>query len=105
MNAQQVAETIRNQIGGFALKMLGAKNLSYGGEFGKEQRPYLGFRIGRNAKSVNYVKITINTNDLYDMEFGYIRGVNYTVRETVENVYCDQLNSMIEENTGMYTSL
>ena len=103
--SKQVADTIQSQIGNQALFMIGAKNLAFGGEFGTDQRPYLSFRIGKNSNKINYIKISINENDLYDMEFGYIRGVNYTVRKTLVDIYCDSLNKMIEIETGLYTSL
>jgi hypothetical protein len=93
-----IANTIKDQIGGKALFMIGAKNLM-GHENG------LSFRVGRNAKKVNYVKITLNGRDLYDLEFGWIRGMKYTVKATETDYYFDMLHSAIEEHTGMYTSL
>ena len=93
-----IANTIRNQIGGGALFMIGAKNLIDHGDA-------LSFRIGRNSKSVNYVKITLNASDTYDIEYGYIRGTSYKVRSTDEGMYNDMLRGSIERNTGLYTSL
>lgn len=94
----QVANTIKKQLGNKALVMIGAKNLAGGDK-------YLSFRIGRNSKGVNYVKITLTSMDLYDVEFGAIRGTNYKVKKEVKGIYADQLHKAIEDNTGMYTSL
>ncbi len=94
----QVANTIKNQLGNKALVMMGAKNLAGGAD-------YLSFKIGRNAKGVNYIKITLTPMDLYDVEFGNIRGMKYTVKKTVKGIYADQLHDVIEEYTGMYLSL
>jgi hypothetical protein len=93
-----IAQTIRDQIGSGALFMIGAKNLLDHGDA-------LSFRIGRNSKSVNYIKVTLTPADLYDIEYGYIRGTSYKVRETDEGMYFDMLRDSIERNTGLYTSL
>lgn len=94
----QVAKTIQKQLGGKTLYMLGAKNLVAG-------KDYLSFRIGRNSKGVNFVKITLTPMDLYDVEFGVIRGMNYKVKSKVSGIYFDMLHKAIEDNTGMRTSL
>jgi hypothetical protein len=94
----QVAQTISKQIGGGAFTMIGAKNLLDHGDA-------LSFRIGRNSKSVNYVKVTLTPADLYDVEYGYIRGTTYKVRSNEQGIYADMLRESIERNTGLYTSL
>lgn len=92
-------DTIRKQIGHKALYMIGAKNFSY-----SDKDKYLGFRIGRNAKSINWIRVRVAPGDTYTMEFG--RGVsNPRVVATEKNVYADQLRAMIEKHTGMATSL
>ena len=97
-NNTQIATEIRNQIGGKALYMIGAKNLLAGDN-------YLSFKIGRNSKRVNYVKVALNGLDLYDVEYGWIYGAKYTVKSTENNIYFDMLHGSIERNTGLYTSL
>ena len=97
-----VAEIIREQLGHRAFVMMGAKNLVKGTDkVGK----FLAFKIGSNSKKVNFVKITLNGLDLYNIEFGYIRGINYTVRESVTDVFVDEMHETIEKNTGIYLSL
>lgn len=93
-----VAEIIRDQIGGKALYMLGAKNLVNHGDA-------LSFRV-RGSRKVNYIKITLDAGmDLYNMEFGKIHGYNYKVKATHEGVYADMMHDLIEAETGLYTSL
>jgi hypothetical protein len=94
----KIAQTISKQIGGSALYMIGAKNLL-------AHDDGLSFRVGRNSKSVNYIKITLTAADLYDIEFGYIRGTSYKVRSNESGLYFDMLRDSIERNTGLYTSL
>jgi hypothetical protein len=40
--------------------------------------------------------------DTYDVTFYTIRGVEYTVHEKLEDVYCDQLVELFEKKTGLY---
>ena len=94
----EIAKEIANQIGHKAFCMLGAKNYGAG-------ENYLSFRIGKNAKKVNYVKITLNGLDLYDVEYGRVYNLKYTVKSTENNLYFDMLHGSIEKNTSMYTSL
>ena len=100
MSMQEIANTIKNQIGHKALYMLGAKNISYSSENGS-----LSFKIMRNAKSVTHIRITLNGKDLYDVEY-----LNCNVKRiktiAIDNdLYCDMLHQSIERNTNLYTSL
>lgn len=99
----EIAKTILQQLGGNKFTvMTGAKNYV-------AQQDGLSFRLPGNAKykgkTVNYVKITLTPMDLYDVEFGYIRGMKYTVLNTVEGIYFDMLADTFERNTGLYTHL
>jgi len=98
MTDQTVAKTIAKQIGNRALTMIGAKNLAC-------DENSLCFKIGRNAKSISHIKITLNGMDLYDMEFLRCNKNGVKIISTENNVYDDMLNSIIEENTGLYTAL
>jgi hypothetical protein len=91
------ADIIRDQIGNKALYMLGAKNLMNVGNG-------LSLRI-RGSRKVNYIKITLNGMDTYDMEFGKVHGLNYKVVATHEGIYVDMMHKLIENETGLYTSL
>ena len=92
-----IAENIQAQIGGRTFYMLGSWNHVDHGDA-------LGFRI-RGSRTVNHVKVTLTSRDLYDVEFGKIYGHNYRVVRTVEGIYADMLHRTIESNTGLYTNL
>lgn len=98
-NSKQVAATILNQLGGkrFCL-MTGAKQLM-------ALENGMTCKIGRNGSNANYLKITVNSMDLYDMEFIRIHGGNMTTKKKVTDIYCDQLQDIFTEVTGLYTSL
>ena len=100
----EIATTIAQQLG-FALRMIGAKNLI-------SHSDGLSFRIGRNSKRINYIKITLNASDLYDITFQQVPSVRQicngkevkTIAESFD-VYASGLKGAIERNTGLYTSL
>ena len=84
--------------------MLGAKNVNWGQDR-KTGRGYLQFRIGRNDKGVNNIKITLTPLDLYDVEFHAIRTPNVKLKSEAKGIYADMLHQSIESNTGMRTSM
>lgn len=98
----QVATILAQQIGNRAFRMIGARDL-----LGREDG--LSFRIGRNAKSVTHLRITLEPSDTYKVEALRIRRVQGVltpkVVESRENVYVDSLHTTIEALTGMYTNL
>ena len=100
MSNLKVAETILEQLGGNKFCMMtGAKNLG-----GTEDS--LSMRIGRNSSNSNYLKITLNSMDTYDMEFAKLTrmGEKKSVTE-YNNIYNDMLTDQFTAHTGMYTSL
>ena len=102
MTDMTVANTIREQIGRQALFMLGAKDLT-------GDAKSLRFRIGRNAKSVSHIQVILDPSDTYTVKAircRTIKGVpTVKVVEEMSDVYVDSLHSVIEQFTGMYTSL
>ena len=95
-----VAETILSQLGGRKFRvMTGAKNLT-----GDENS--LSMRIGRNSSNSNYLKITLNSMDLYDMKFCKLTK-KFEEKSVTEynNIYNDMLQERFTAHTGMYTSL
>lgn len=101
----QIANEIIRQMGGTGriAAMTGAKNF-VAIENGVQ------FKIGKNSKSINTVKITLNAMDLYDVEYSRVakkRGsyeyVN-TVKASEDGIYNDMLKESFERNTGMYLS-
>jgi len=98
ITTMNIAKEILKQLGGNKfIAMTGAKNLV-------AHADGLSFRVGRNAKAVNYCKITLNTMDEYDCEFGAIRGTTYKVKSSCK-AFCDTLQGAFESNTGLYTKL
>ncbi len=100
MSNLKVAETILEQLGGNKFRMMtGAKN--FGGT-----EDSLSMRIGRNKTNSNYLKITLNMMDLYDMKFCQVTK-NFEEKSVKEytNVYNDMLVEIFESHTGMYTTL
>jgi hypothetical protein len=94
----QVAEIIAQQMGGTGRlrAMTGAYNF---GTSGKD----LVFKI--KNRTVNYIKVTLNGRDLYDMEFGRVRAGKYTIVKEYKDVYFDQLIQLFEKTTGMYLTM
>ena len=91
---------ILNQLGGNKfLFMTGAKNLIW-----NEEAQALSFKFPTASKK-NYCKITLNSLDTYDIEFGKIYGGNYTVVSEFKGYYNDMLRELFTKETGLYTSL
>ena len=93
-----IAATIEKQLGGASrlTAMVGAYNRAFDSD-GSYQ-----FRIKAKAKDgINYIKITLNPNDLYNIEYGKIRGMDFKVLETQTDVYVDDMVRNIEERTGL----
>ena len=96
------AETIISQLGGYdRLRiMTGAKNFSFGATDTNET--YIQFRVGRNAKKINLVKITLNDSDTYTTEFMWATINKITIKSEFSGVYNDSLKNIFETSTGMY---
>ena len=101
MSDISVARTISEQIGGRAFMMLGAKDL-----LGDENS--LTFRIGHNAQGVTHIRVQLDPSDTYTMQFlkvGRAPRFERKVLSETDNVYVEDLRRIIEQKTGMYTSL
>lgn len=96
MNAAQVTAS---QLGAMTLKLLGAKDLMHDNE-GKTLR----FKI-RGSRKVNLISITIDADDTYTMTFSKYSPKNLSLKTVNEfsGVYADNLHSIIESETGLYT--
>jgi hypothetical protein len=98
-----IAREIYKQLGGQKFRvMTGAKHLSHGND---KIGSFFMFKIGRNKSRANYIQITLNGKDLYNMDFKYVNknGIKYI--ERLEDIYCDQLQETFTRVTGMYTHL
>lgn len=81
--------------------MTGATNFGFDAE-----KNYLQFKIGRGAKNgITHVTITLNSMDLYDMEFLKCSVKERTVRAVAKGVYCDMLQKTFTQHTGFDTRL
>lgn len=94
-----VANTIRDQLGGGTLAMLGAKDL-----VGDENS--LQFAI-RGCPTVNKIRIVLDPSDTYIVEFWKCsrRSINFAPVASVSDVYADSLHNVIEAHTGLRTRL
>ncbi|BAV39357.1 hypothetical protein BPT24_237 [Tenacibaculum phage pT24] len=94
--------TILEQLGGNKfLTMTGVTNL-----IKSDKDLYLSMKLRRNKSKAQYLKITLNANDTYTMEFSkFNKQFDKTVVSLHENVYCDMLTKIFEDVTGFYTKL
>lgn len=96
---RRIANTILAQLGGNRfIAMTGARNLS-------AVANGLYFSVGRNSKGVNYCRINLTPADLYNVEYGFIRGGSTTVKGSSEGLYADQLQDDFTRATGLDTHL
>lgn len=93
-------EIIFQQLGGNKfMVMTGAKNLCYS-ERG------ISFKLPRMAKDkITHVKITLDQDDTYTMDFLHITLKKYDVIAQAQNVYWYMLRSIFTMKTGLETSL
>lgn len=98
---KQVAGIILEQLGGNKfMVMVGAHNLLCSDEgCGTMMLKFKGSNVA------NYLKITLTSMDLYNVEFGKIWGGKYKVVKSVDGAYNDMLVRLFEETTGLYTKL
>ena len=89
---------ILNQLGGKRFMMFtGAKHFGVGKEG-------LSFKIGRNSKQVNHIKIDYDRGrDLYNMKFDWVTKRGIKNKKTLKGVYADQLQRVFSMHTGMAT--
>ena len=95
---KQQGTTILNQLGGKRFIMFtGAKHFGVGKEG-------LSFKIGRNSKQVNHIKIDYDRGrDLYNMIFDWVTKKGIKTKKEVKGVYADMLQDVFSRHTGMAT--
>lgn len=101
MTDMTVSKTILQQLGGNRfVAMTGARNLT-------GHKNALSFRIPGNMtkKGINWVKITLNPMDTYDLEFGRIRGMRYHCVDRIDGIYDDMLPDSFRRVTGLETRM
>lgn len=92
-----VAKTILEQLGGMGMlkMMIGAK------DFAADDKSVT-FKIGKNAKAVRALRITLEPTDTYSVG---IFGNGWKLRKEINDVYVDVLRETLERETGMYLTL
>lgn len=96
-----VAETILQQLGGNKfVTMTGVRNLC-------SLENGLSFKLpSRFAnEGINYIQITLNAGDTYDIEFGKVRGLKYGQHYVHKGIGNDNLCMAISQVTGLALSL
>ena len=95
-----VANTIYRQLGGNRFRVMTGAKMMVSTENG------IRMRIGRNKTNANFMEVSLNGLDLYDVTFAKLTkmGEMKSVK-TYDNVYNDMLVSIFESHTGMYTTL
>ena len=78
--------------------MTGAKDFSFSNK-------YMSFKIGRNSKGINFVRIAHNAKDLFDLEFGFVSVKGIKIKKKVKDVYNDMLGQIFTKYTGMHVRL
>ncbi len=102
LEQKTIADTILTQLGGtrFTL-MTGARKFCFDQD---ESGVSLSFKHTLSNK-MNYCKITLTKDDVYSIEFGLIRGINYTVKAEEIIVYSEDLRTVFAKITGLDTHL
>ena len=98
MDKRKAAVLLKQLGGNRFIAMTGAKGFAVSNK-------YMSFKIGRNSKGINFVRIGHNAKDLYDMEFGFVSVRGIKVKKKVKDVYADMLGQMFKKHTGMNVRL
>lgn len=96
-----VAKTILEQLGGGRfMAMCGVKNF-VGSEDG------LSFSLPKKYNGINKVQIKLTPADLYEVTFYFFsaKTLECKVVKKVDDVYCDMLQEVFTDATGLYTRL
>lgn len=106
-----VANIIYNQLGGNKfVVMTGSKNFLDDGNT-------LRMALAKNASKANRLWITLEADDTYTMRFFRYTAPRYSTKtytfsdekitevRTIKGVYCDMLQELFTEVTGLYTRL
>lgn len=96
-----IARTIYDQMGGRTFAMLTGSKQFVSTANG------LHFKVGRNAKGITHVRITLKGDDTYHVEFCKWNGRTLQMRTVHESegVYWDMLKDVFETHTGLYVTL
>ena len=109
----KVADIILQQLGGNKfIAMTGSKNF-----LSDNNGNTLLMNLTRNMSGANRLSITLTSMDDYTMKFYKVTGGKMNMKtfeftpvktkdiKIIKGVYCDQLQEIFTENTGLYTKL
>jgi len=89
---------------GRLVAMIGAKNFVKHTEDNGDS--WVSFKFMKGAKNkANYMKITLNGSDLYNVEMGKIWGHKYTVIDTTDNMFAEDLFNHFQTETQLALKL
>ena len=95
-----IANEIYRTLGGNRFRVMTGAKMMVSTENG------IRMRIGRNKTNANFMEVSLNSLDLYDITFAKLTKMcEMKSVKTYDNVYNDMLVSIFESHTGMYTTL
>jgi len=96
-----VANTILSQMGGTGrlTGMIGAHTYT-----GRENGVSFKFKC-RAKNGSNMFKVTLDPSDTYTIEFISVRGMSVKVKESLSDIYAEDLVRLFQDKTGLYLSL
>ena len=97
----QIAKTILQQLGGNKfIAMTGSKNFL-------AMENGIRMNLVPNRSGAKWLKIKLNAMDTYDIEFFSVkRGTSdIVIKAKFKGIYCDQLQQIFTQVTGLYTRL
>lgn len=99
MTNKEIASVILSQLGGFGRlnAMLGIKQATI-----VDNGVSIKYKV---SSPVNFIKIQLNTLDLYNIEMGKNHGMNYKVIKSVNDVFVEDMKSIIEDTCKVRLSL
>lgn len=103
-----IANEIARQMGGAGRLKVTINAREFGAvtdEMGGLQFKFGSARRADAKNGANMVKVILTPADLYRVEFGYARGLNYTHVSTHDDVYCEDLVKLFEDETGWFIKI
>lgn len=99
MGNLEVASTILAQLGGNRFRVMTGANSFVG------SKSSLMFRLPRANKRINRVRIELEPSDTYKVEFYRVWGGEAKLIEARDGIYCDMLERVVSDVTGLATRL
>lgn len=109
MTQEQATITIEQLGGRKFIAMTGSKNFLRGEVSETNPKPWLRMDLSKNNAGANRLKITLEANDTYTLEFYKMIICRKTFdckisnQQTFEGVYSDMLQNIFTQVTGLYT--